>query len=74
MWTRKRTRIAGRILQDDWIVHRDGLPVGRVRLDYRENPGRNVWLWFKQTVPGTHGEADTLDEALEAVRKAILSG
>lgn len=70
MWTRKLTWPGER--EDDWLVLRDGQPVGRVRLTEFRNPTRTVWAWFKQTIPGRQGEAETLADALEAVRAAVL--
>lgn len=36
-------------------------------------PRSEVWGWFKQVPPGTSGDAETLDEALNALRDAILA-
>jgi len=71
MWTRKLTWPDDR--ENDWLVLRDGKPVGRVHLTMLNNPTREVWAWFKQTHPGRKGEAETLAGALEAVRAAILA-
>lgn len=71
MWTRKLTWPGEKA--DDWLVLRDGQTVGRVHLTTLTNPTREVWMWFKQTIPGRQGEAETLAGALEAVRVAILA-
>lgn len=69
MWTRRRT---WRGKNDDWLVFTDRRHVGRVYLGMRQNPQRDVWLWFYQLVPAVNGEAGTMEEALEAVRSAHL--
>jgi hypothetical protein len=71
MWTRKLTWPGER--ENDWLVLRDGKPVGRVYLTILNNPRREVWMWFKQTIPGRKGEAETMQGALEAVRAAVLA-
>lgn len=71
MWTRKLTW-PGRT-PDDWLVLRDGVSVGRVYLTTLRNPTRDVWVWFRQVGHGRNGEAPTLQEALEAVRAAVLA-
>ena len=69
-WTRVKTVIGGQVCEDDWIVRRDGVDVGRVYLD---RPMQDVppWVWSKTTLPGMSGRADTLEEGLEGVRKAV---
>ncbi len=69
MWTRRLTWPGER--DDDWVVLRDGVIVGRVYQVTYYNPMREVWAWFKQTIPGRSGEAKTLEAALEAVRQAV---
>lgn len=73
MWARRRTWIGGRSHDDDWIVLRNGLPVGRVMLQQLQNPQRRVWCWFKQVGYGRQAQAQTLDAALNALRAAVLA-
>ncbi|SIT74677.1 hypothetical protein SAMN05421849_0196 [Pontibaca methylaminivorans] len=71
MWTRRRS-FPGEV-ENDWCVYRDGQLVGRVYMLTRYLPRSEVWGWFKQVPPGTSGDAETLDEALNALRDAILA-
>jgi hypothetical protein len=71
-WSRKRTWIGGEPIKNDWIVMRLGEEVGRVRLDRGGDRNSQPWQWHKTTVPGENGKADSLDQALEAVREAVV--
>lgn len=66
-WTRKRAFDD----DDDWIVLRDGLVVGRVFYDNLEmaNQGSTKWRWSVVTIPIQEGAAPTLEAALERVRE-----
>ena len=70
MWTRKLTVIGGQTEEDDWIILRNGQEVGRV---HRATPivGLQKMEWVTWTAPWDKGRADTLDQAIEAVRTAI---
>ena len=72
MWTRKRTVIAGDVLEDDWIIMRNGEDVGRISLDEFPYNGAQHWQWASWVHPATHGRVDTLEEAQDAVRRAVL--
>ena len=71
MWTRKRTVIGGESSADDWIVRRNGEDVGRVRLDFHPYNDASPWMWASWVLPATHGRADSMENALEAVRSAV---
>lgn len=66
-WTRKRTFEED---QEDWVVLRDGLVVGRVMLDEHQSSraGKTKWLWSLLTMPARNGSAETMEEALEEIR------
>lgn len=71
MWTRKRTFIGGRYVDNDWMVLRHGQEVGRV---YSVPVGSMLgphFSWSTLTLPPARGRADTLDEALEQMRETI---
>lgn len=67
-WTRKRTYGEDR---EDWVVLRDGVVVGRVMLDeQQEHPvGEGAWEWTVITMPALSGSAESMEEALEEVRR-----
>lgn len=69
MWTRRKTWPED---SDDWTVKWHGIEVGCAFLAMRTNPSRQAWIWAKQLIPGSQGEAATLDEALEAIRSTVL--
>ena len=70
MWTRKRTVIAGRVVEDDWIVRKDGQSVGRVYATGIWDETLS-WMWFVQVQPVAQGYAPSMTEALEEVRRRI---
>lgn len=51
----------------DRLVLRDRIVVGRVHLTITAHDGEK-WSWAVQTLPASHGYADTLAKALEQVR------
>ncbi|MFN4062321.1 MAG: hypothetical protein ACK4IA_16430 [Paracoccus hibiscisoli] len=67
-WTRKCTFEPD---QDDWVVLRDGLVVGRVMRDEQQSSrlNRDQWSWSVVTMPARNGWSDTMAEALEKVRE-----
>jgi hypothetical protein len=73
MWTRRLTVIGGQTDPDDWIVRRDGRDVGRV-IRGRNHPAETPWSWCSWPAKGwsRHGYVTTMDEALEAVRRAVI--
>jgi hypothetical protein len=73
MWTRRKTVIAGQTYQDDWTVLYRRIAVGRVLKTTLMNPRRDLWTWHSWMYPAQNGQADTLDEALEACRRAVLT-
>lgn len=73
MWTRKATVIGGEVLSDDWTVRLDGQDVGRVRLDPHPYNDAAKWMWASWKLPASQGRADTMEEALEAVRGAVAA-
>lgn len=70
MWTRKRTVIGGQTKDGDWTILRHKQPVGRL-LPSPVIQGVQPWQWSTLTYPGAHGRADTMEQALEALRTAI---
>lgn len=74
MWTRTPTVIAGETAPDDWIVRRDGRDVGRV-IRARNHPIETPWSWCSWPAKGRsqRGYVTTMDEALEAVRQAVIA-
>lgn len=66
MWTRRLTWPGER--DDDWLVYRDGELMGRVHMTVLCNPSRDAWVWFKQWGHGAKGEAETLEQACNALR------
>lgn len=53
---------------NDWTIRRDGKPVGRV-YDNGFDGGAGRWVWAVQSGECGMGFSQTLDEALEEVRK-----
>lgn len=66
-WTRKRTF---RPENDDWVILRDDLVVGRVEKDEAQTSrkGSEQWWWSVLTMPAQGGWASSLEEAQERVR------
>lgn len=74
MWTRARTIIAGQAKPDDWTVLWCGQACGRVYRAFSPvTDSRTVWNWAAHCYPGSSGQADTLAEALSAVREAVIA-
>lgn len=71
-WVRIKTRFEGRPVENDWHVYRDGYPVGRVSMEKFPYNDAKPWCWFKQIGLGVHGRENSLPEALEALRKAVI--
>ena len=69
-WTRRRTYIGGDFAPDDWTTKLDGQDVGRVYLGHRGMVG-GPWKWVTWVQPVAKGEAETLEEALSAVKEAV---
>lgn len=71
MWKRKRTVIAGRISEDDWVIVRGDQAVGRVH----RSPATGVapFSWFTWTYPCDRGYACNLHDGLRQAREAIRS-
>ena len=56
---------------EDRLVYRDGVRVGRIML-YEFGPMKNVWQWYGMWNGNdqvNQGQADTRDQALEAIRE-----
>lgn len=70
MWTRKLTW-PGEGNHTDWLVLYKHIKVGRARLDTTYKPTK--WNWSVQILPASQGYGDTMEEALEAVRKWCLN-
>ena len=70
-FTRRLTVIGGRTAPDDWAIFCDGNAVGRVHR-YISGP-TPFWMWLTWTTPPENGQADTLDEALLAMKAAVLA-
>lgn len=69
MWTRRRTMVAGRDDGDnDWEVLKDGRLVGRVYATMLPDGDRS-WMWFTQAGAPEQGYAESLDAALDEVRR-----
>ncbi len=58
---------------NDYRVHEDGQPIGRIRLARERTPPK--WLWhITVLIPGTEfGDAATLDEAKARFKTAWLA-
>lgn len=69
MWTMRKTRIGGRVEDDDFTILRNGQKVGRVHR--AASTGVQPFAWFTWTHPASRGYADTFEGALEHVRGAI---
>lgn len=54
---------------DDWSVLRDGLVVGFVSHEKNQIAGKMEWRWAVITTPQAGTFAETMEEALEQVRK-----
>lgn len=70
MWTRKKTVIAGKTLEDDWIVYRSGVQAGRVYATQIWDEALS-WLWVVWGREPAQGYAPTLELALEEVRARL---
>ena len=70
MWTRKLTVIAGQTQEGDYTVFRTGQAVGRI-LPTPFIAHSQGWEWATLTLPSHNGRADTLQEALDALRAAV---
>lgn len=71
MWTRKRTVIAGRTDgYNDWTVYRDRQRVARVYATMLPDAERS-WMWFVQIGTPEQGYAESMEAALEQVRKRV---
>lgn len=66
-WTRKLTVINGQTEPNDWMIYRNGIPVGRV-YDARISTGGGRWVWTVQVGQVGMGHAETFEDALEIVR------
>lgn len=73
IWTRRRTVIGGQVCPDDWTVRLDGRDVGRVLLGYGSRGGRE-WIWASWGRTPENGRVETLEEALECVRRSVMRG
>ena len=69
-WSRRPTLIGGRTAPDDWSVLRDGVAVGRVHPRPYMVDGPKL-TWSTWTLPSQSGSAETLEDALEAIRQAV---
>ena len=57
---------------DDWLIrYQGGLYIARVSLDTRTQPHR--WMWMTWTYDHRSGTAETLQDALQAVKDAVLA-
>lgn len=69
-WSRRPTVINGETAQDDYVIIRDGIALGRVhRAPFVQ--GAPAFTWASWTIPAQQGTADTLDNAAEACRAEI---
>lgn len=73
-WSRIPCQIDGVRRADDWIILHNGQPVGRVMLDRFPYNEAQPWVWHKQIGRGVNGREDSLEEALEALRRAVKTG
>lgn len=74
MWTRKPCVIGGTAPPDDWLILYCGRDCGRVYLTPVASPDRlSVWRWSAWCLPGSQGEARTLADGCEAVRRAVIA-
>jgi hypothetical protein len=71
-WTRRRTVLNGETIPDDWIVHLDGVPVGRIYFAIQLTAPRR-WWWGSWAQPCRSGTDETLDAALESLRTCVLA-
>ena len=69
MWTHRPISIGGQWFSDDREVLRDGKSVGRVYFGKNFHPP-DQWVW---TAGASHGRAETMAAALEAVRAAVMA-
>ncbi len=58
---------------NDYTVHEDGQPIGRIRYTRERSPG--LWLWtVTVNIPGPpYGDAKTLDEAKARFKAAWIA-
>ena len=61
------------ISPNDYSVHEDGQPIGRIRLARERAPA--IWLWnVTVTIPGPpFGDAESIDEAKARFKAAWLA-
>lgn len=71
-WTRRPTAIDGEIIPDDWVVLCNGNEVGRVYYAVNQPPPRS-WAWGSWAATCRSGGAESLDDALDRVREAVLA-
>lgn len=65
--------LAGRTDGDsDWTVYKDRQPVRRVNTSHLPDPAL-AWEWAAQVQPVAQGHAPSLEDALEEVRRRVLS-
>ncbi len=70
MWTRRITW-PSEGNHTDWLVLYKHIKVGRVMHQTTYNAMKK-WHWSVQIVPASQGYADTMEEALEAIRSWCL--
>ena len=74
MWNRKPCSVGAKDAPDDWLILCLGYECGRVYLTPVASPHQlTAWRWSAWSMPGAQGEAPTLEDACNEVRRTIVA-